>query len=184
MADINSIPFRMGYRKRPLPKLEDMLVEADRIYAYDKEYGELVWREATNKAHPGRCVIGSYVGGDDGHGYKMCMLLGHKFKVHQIVWLINTREFPPMPLDHIDGNKRNNKIENLRLASDLMNMQNLSKVKHDLGGVQKSRRGPRFTSKITFNRAVHHLGSFDTPEEAREAYIQASRSFRGEFSPV
>lgn len=184
MAEANSIPKRMSNRKRPLPSLEDMLKESDRIYSYNVVDGNLYWKGLTNPNRKGWPVIGSIVGGDDGHGYRMCLLLGHKFKVHQIVWLINKREFPQLPIDHIDGDRRNNRIENLRLATDIQNMQNTKKVKHPLGGVQKSRRGPNYTAKIIHHGETIWLGSFPSIELARDAYVEASRNLRGEFSPV
>lgn len=176
-------PRRMSNRKSPLPKLSDMLNEADLIYAYDADIGGLIWRAETLKGRCGKIVIGKQVGGDDGHGYRMCMLLKQKFKVHQIVWLVCKREFPSMPIDHIDGNRRNNKIENLRLATDHQNTMNISSAKREFAGIRPTASG-KFRTAFQYLGKKYTAGTFPTKEEARAAYIRLSRAVRCDFSPV
>lgn len=175
---------RMQYRKRPLPPIGEMLQEANRIYQYDSENGGLVWKAFKNPAHPGMAKIGASVGGDDGSGYKMCMLLGHKFKVHQIVWMMQTGEFPKMLIDHIDRNPLNNNIENLRLATDAQNLANCATVCAPMAGVRKDPKGHGYRADISINRKKKFIGYFKTAEEAHAAYVQATREARGAFSPI
>lgn len=56
------------------------------------------------------------LGSKDKDGYLIIKVKGKQFKYHRIVWLLNYGEFPKTELDHIDRNKLNNKITNLRLA--------------------------------------------------------------------
>ena len=139
---------RMLARKRPLPSDEVLLTEALRIYEYRAD-GSLVFR--VDPRHP-HCktskFIGKSVGGDDGHGYLMCLLLGHKLKVHQVVWLMHHGVMPSKPIDHINRVRRDNKIENLRLADDLENMQNLIASTSPTAGTWRSPISGRYCARL------------------------------------
>lgn len=175
---------RMAYRKKTLPATDILLAEARRIYGYDPS-GGLVLVAHANPRHPGRGVIGSAVGGDDGHGYLMCMLLGHKFKVHQIVWLICTGQLAYTPLDHINGNRLDNRITNLRAATDEQNGSNRRREGAVPGvHLQRGGRGVRYEASIGHKGQKIALGGYATKEEAEAAYIAASRKLRGDFSPI
>ena len=188
MATAKSISVRFSYRKKQLPELSVLLAEARRIYQYDAINGGLIW---INHKNPKRTwpAIGTPVGGDDGHGYKMCLLLGHKFKVHQIVWLVVNGELPPGSIDHIDGDRRNNRIENLRVVTDHQNSMNLASCKCDTAGVKRNHYR-KTQLKRPYSAVVQHLGrkhsfgSYATIGEARAAYIEGKRKLCGEFSPV
>lgn len=175
---------KMQYRKRPLPPIAEMLAEANRIYQYDEEHGGLTWKEFKNPAHPGQAKLGASVGGDDGSGYKMCMLLGHKFKVHQIVWMMHNAAFPHMLIDHADRDPLNNRIENLRLATDAQNTANCRPVCAPLAGVRKDPKGHGYRADISIGRKKKFIGYFKSANEARAAYVEATRALRGAFSPV
>ena len=175
---------RMGNRKNPLPPSDVLLNEANRMFRYCAETGNLIRIAHKHPRHPGLGKIGEIVGGDDGHGYRMCCLLGHKFKVHQVVWLMNTGEIPSTPIDHIDHDRRNNRFENLRLVTDFQNMQNLAACKGEWAGTKKDKKGRGWGAYIQVRFKKHYLGYFPTREEARAAYVQASRELRGEYSAV
>lgn len=179
---MNIKPKRMNNRLRNLPSNETLFNEANRIYQYDLINGGLTWKSFKNPNHQGKAKLGEQVGGNDGHGYKMCMLLGHKFKVHQIVWLLNHNQLPDMPIDHKDRNKENNKIENLRLASDQQNIFNQSSNAKEFSGVTKVKN--RYVARLQINGKKIFLGSFTDKKEAASAYKKASKELRGDFSPV
>lgn len=173
---------RFYNRKKSLPPLEDLIAEANRIYQYDEVNGGLVWKAINNPRHPGQAKIGQQVGGDDGHGYKMCMLLGHKFKVHQIVWLILKNKIQTLPLDHINRNRTDNRIENLREVTDQQNIFNQSSNVREYSGVTKPNKSNKFIARLQINGKKIFLGSFDTKEEAAIAYQIASKKLRGEHA--
>lgn len=90
-----------------------------------------------------------------------------------------------MQVDHIDGNGLNNTRDNLRLATNAQNMWNQRKrVNNKSGykGVQwyKSRQNWRAVIRVNGKRI--HLGYFDTPEEAHQAYCDAAKELHGEFA--
>lgn len=178
------IPLRMKNRLRELPPAAALLAEARKLFRYDTDTGNLHWQAFANPAHPGQAKIGDVVGGDDGHGYRMCALLGHKFKVHQVVWLLHHGELPSLPVDHKDRDRRNNRIDNLRLATDAQNLGNLKTMLRPFAGVRKDPKGHGYRADITIGGRKKFLGYFRTPEAASAAYVSATRETRGEFSPL
>lgn len=81
--------------------------------------GQLFWRQCK----PGR-QIGKPAGHADRHGYRRVMLDYKMYLAHRIVWLLHHKEWPQNHIDHIDGNPRNNRIENLRDVSRSTNLMN------------------------------------------------------------
>jgi hypothetical protein len=82
--------------------------------------------------------------------------------------------------DHINGNRLDNRKCNLRYATRAENGMNRHSVRN-LKGVQKERTG-RFRAAITSRGFRHHIGVFDTREEAARAYDEAAMRLHGEFA--
>jgi hypothetical protein len=100
------------------------------------------------------------------------------FLAHRLAWAFIHGELPKFDLDHIDRDKRNNKLANLRPATRSENMQNHVKARSDnrigLRGV--SRNGPNlFQARIKINGRRISLGNFKTPEAAHAAYVEAKK---------
>lgn len=89
------------------------------------EDGQLFWR----KCKPGR-QIHKPAGHCDTTGYRRIMLDYKMYLAHRIVWLLHHKEWPQNHIDHIDGNPRNNKVENLR---DVTRSENLLNNYHRRG---------------------------------------------------
>lgn len=92
---------------------------------------------------------------------KAMYLLGHQF----IYYLKHNKEVDL--IDHINGNKKDNRATNLREASKQLNALNTNKTK----GVYLDKRSNRFESGIFLNDKKIYLGKFDTYEEANLAYL-------------
>lgn len=180
-AEFSSV--RFSYRKRELPPIDQLVSEARRIYAYNEDAKGLLWKEHKNPKRPWP-PLGSIAGGDDGHGYLMCLVLGHKFKVHQVVWMINYGEFPNKSIDHINGDAKDNRIDNLRLAEDVQNSQNLKTSKREFAGIKKYQNRKGFSAVVQYLGKKHYFGYFATMEEAHAAYLEGKRMLCGDFSPV
>ncbi len=140
---------------------------------YDPIGGEFRWRVSRRKGRPSGDIAGS----TDSHGYRQVCIDGRKYLAHRIAWLVVYGEWPTHEIDHINGDKTDNRIANLRRATRHLNTQNIRAARRDsqngLAGVMQ--RGRRFGARITANGAVHFLGMYDTPEQAHAAYLSAKR---------
>lgn len=87
-----------------------------------------------------------------------------------------------MEVDHIDGDGLNNTRDNLRLASRGQNAANQKHIKSKVGLKGVDKRGNRYRAMITFQNKTYHLGYFDTPELAHEAYCKKAKELHGEFA--
>ena len=95
-----------------------------------------------------------------------------KLLVHRLVWLMFNNTLPPL-IDHINRNKDDNRIENLRPLSFAENARNCGDKHHkyDLPrGVTIQRA--RYKAQIKLNGKTTHIGIFDSSEEAATAYTQ------------
>ena len=114
-------------------------------------------------------------------GYLRSSVGGKSYRVHRLVFLYH-HGYMPIQVDHIDGNRMNNKIENLREATSSQNNQNrkatsLSGVK----GVVWHKQSKKWIASICVNRKSVHLGSFISIEEAALVANKARQSAHGEF---
>lgn len=66
-------------------------------------------------------------GSVDRYGYLIIKIKGEQFKAHQIAWFLNKGEFSNVELDHINGNKLDNRIENLRKATRELQVFNIKR---------------------------------------------------------
>lgn len=110
----------------------------------------------------------------DKHGY---IRLGYKrryYLVHRLVWLWHHKVYPKGVMDHINGDRSDNRIENLRIVSVRAN--GLNKLLHREGrlpGASYCKRHKKWKSSIWLNKKRHSLGSFETELEAHNAYMSA-----------
>lgn len=119
--------------------------------------------------------------GSNNKGYLKCRINGFDYLVHRLACLYMTGEWPEGEVDHIDGDPSNNAWNNLRVGSKSDNMENRKNAKkHNLstgllGAFSNGKPNGKFVAKITAQGKPKHLGTFDTPEEAHQAYVEAKR---------
>lgn len=104
---------------------------------------------------------------------------------HQLAWLLSHDEWPPRNIDHIDMDRANNRLSNLRLATPSQNGANRGRQKNNssgLKGVAWNKGAKRWRAQIKANGKRRHLGYFDTAEEAHAAYQEAAASLFGDFA--
>jgi len=149
--------------------------ELKKLLHYDPETG--IFTRLTN------CPRSNFKKGDIAgfafEGYIIVNIIGKTYSAHRLAFLYMTGRFPKIDTDHIDTNGINNKWSNLREATKSENGQNLIKAKKNnlstgILGVYIRKDGFIY-SKIKINRKQHHLGYFNSVEEASAAYIKAKR---------
>lgn len=128
----------------------------------------------------GTSAAGSKVGTMGGNGYLQAVVDGEQHYAHRLAWLHVTGNWPAAQIDHIDGDKSNNAISNLRDVPQSVNQKNrrhaMSTNKSSgLLGVSANRG--RWQATIRIDGKHRFLGRFDTPEKAHEAYLDAKRKY-------
>jgi hypothetical protein len=111
-------------------------------------------------------------------GYIEVGVLGGNYTAHRLAWLWMTGDWPTGHIDHINGNRTDNRWSNLRITDHAGNAQNRSRPNRNnkVGLLGVCPEGAtRFGAKIRVNGVRIWLGAFDTPEEAHGAYIKAKR---------
>lgn len=131
--------------------------------SYCRESGEIRWI-ATG-------VVAGCI--DKSTGYRVIGLKGVSHYAHRLAWLIAHGAWPNNCIDHINRDRSDNRLSNLRDVSHSENMTNATRCER---GIPKGviRRGNRFRAQITREGTVSYLGSFKTPEEASSAYLRAA----------
>jgi hypothetical protein len=165
--------------KKPTPELMEWI---DSSWGIDED-GVLIWtRDGRTRniktGDPIYCGLQS-------NGYMVCRTSTNPrrtLKAHHLVWYFTYREWPNQQVDHIDGNRSNNVIGNIRLATKSQNMQNRKPSRRDLPkGVGRDYKGNyRATITVDGNRA--YLGYFTRLEDAEAAYQAASLKLHQDFS--
>lgn len=111
-------------------------------------------------------------------------LLGVRYQVTHVIWVLHFGRWPTAEIDHINHNRHDNRIANLREATKAQNTINRRWFNPNGKGVtfRTDRNSRPWQAQIAFNGKKIHLGFFDTPEEAHEAYKKASAKYHGEFA--
>lgn len=150
------------------------------LLIYSSETGQFVWA-AKRKKHAAGSVAGSF----SSKGYWRIKLDSVEYAAHRLAWLYVFGFFPAFELDHINQNKTDNRIGNLREASRAQNQANISHYRTNTTGargVTWHKSAKAYQAGIKKHGRSFHLGLFKTVAEASEAYIRASKEIHGEFS--
>lgn len=145
------------------------------LLQYDPDTGIFYRKTSTTN----RVKAGDIAGTLRKDNYVRIMVDGRLYLAHRLVWLYVYGELPKVPIDHINTIKSDNRISNLRKDDGNWNNQNIrtSNRNNKLGILGVSRKGKKFRATIVVNGKRKHIGSYDTPEEAHEAYIEAKRKY-------
>jgi hypothetical protein len=144
------------------------------IIIYNPENGLFSWR------NPGKRHKKIHLGCFDTDGYVVMKirLSGDKaktYKAHRLAWLYYYGHWPKNNIDHVNGIRSDNRIENLRDATNRENQQN--RANHRNGRLPGAgRNGNKYQAQIQINKKTYYLGYFDTELEAHLAYKLAAQS--------
>ena len=163
---------------KPLPsqaRLKELL-------DYDPQAGVLVW-----KINRRGLVAGQLAGVSNTRTKYLVVGVDYEsYVAHRIIWMWMTGEDPgDLEVDHIDHDRLNNRWTNLRLATVNQNRSNVAarnKTGLPKGVFPNGQRS--FMARIRKDGEVYYLGSFETAEEAHQAYCEASEALHGNFACI
>jgi hypothetical protein len=179
----------------PLPS-RDYLHEC---FEYDPVTGDLTWRRRPLRhfAKPGKPTWlakrnqaswnqkypGKLFGRINTDGARIGSINSVLYKAHRLIFKLETG-IDPIEINHRDRDRANNRLDNLRNASQAQGNATASVRKHNKLGVKGVQQlpGGRYRAKMTINKKTIHLGVFATTEDAHRAYSVAAHESWGEFA--
>ena len=161
------------------PEMKKMThAELLRILSYDPITGQFTWLDRT------------YVGGKKAgylraNGYVAIRIYGVYWYAHRLAWLYVNGRHPSAQIDHINGNRSDNSIANLREATKTQNMRNMRKKRTNTSGykgVYWFKQTSKWRACITVDRKSISLGLFHNIADAKKAYADAAFKYHKEFA--
>lgn len=140
------------------------------LFDYDPATGIFTRRVATSN----RVKPGAPVGVRNGNGYFRMQADNKRYYCHRLAWLYVYGTIPKHQIDHINGDPSDNRICNLREASNLENHQNIRAHQDNKSGylgVSWYPKIKKWSAEIMHEGIKYKLGMFDDPKEAHAAYL-------------
>jgi len=156
--------------------------EAHEWFRY--EDGKLYWR----KGPSGKIKEGYRAGHTSKKsGYRSVYLRGKSYLEHRLIWLLLKGRWPNKFLDHINRDKSDNRVENLREATNRQNQRNSALSKRNSTGYKGVILSPfnksnPYKAQIVIDGKQRSLGYYPTAELAHLAYVEAANEHFGEFA--
>lgn len=143
--------------------------ELRQLLRYEPETGKLFWLRDGSEAFNSK----------DGQGYLRGTVLGKRIRAHRIAWVIQVGAWPTHHIDHINGDRSDNRIENLRDVPRLVNQKNMRRMRSNTSGVV----GVSATKNGTWEAYIDHagkrirLGKHATLQEAAAIRCEAEKKY-------
>lgn len=165
------------------------------VLHYDPQTGALIWLPRPVHKQQDKTWNKRYAGKEAGCvklvtetlAYRIIVIRPERYRAHHLAWLYMTGEFPSQRIDHENGDGLFNAWDNLRLATPTLNGANSRRPITNTTGfkgvtIQRDVKSRPFKAQIQVNGKNHHIGLFESPEAAHEAYLVAARKYFGEFA--
>lgn len=165
------------------PKSPPTAERVRELLRYEPDTGHFYWLADVGLARVG--ARAGYVKQAANDGYVYIGIDRGQYVAHRLAWLYVHGDWPSMGLDHINGNRTDNRIDNLRLATVAQNGWNRKAQRSSTSGfkgVTFHRKSGRWQAAIRYQGGPRHLGLFDTAEQAHAAYVDAANRLFGEFA--
>lgn len=152
--------------------------ECRKLFRYDPETGQ-IHRLTVHGRFPAGTECGTHK--------KDYLYVQYGKKVilfHRLAWALHYGEWPKLTIDHINLDRFDNRIANLRQATVAQNIRNRPMQKNNktgFKGVCRHKKSGKYSAKIVYEAVRYHLGQFDTAEAAFAAYMNKAAELHGEF---
>mgnify|MGYP003442342832 CR=1 FL=1 len=178
----------MAYKALPSPEALRQLLD------YDPETGVLTWRQRPREMFSSDMQWKTWNTRFSGQtattvkkdtGYRTGGIWGVSYKAHRLIWVIMTGREPASLIDHIIGDKADNRWENLRLTDKSGNGCNRAAPVTNTSGLKGAswdKLQSKWRAQIQHRGKTIYLGLFDTPEAAHAAYASAAHKMHKEFA--
>ena len=149
--------------------------ELKKLLHYDPDTGIF-----THKLPRRGVSVGKEAGYPQPDGYRYVTLLGFRYVSHRLIWLYVYGRLPINQLDHVNRDRSDNRLINLREVTAAENKQNLgisSKNKSGFRGVSFDKNNNLWRASISVNNKPINLGRYPTILEASKAYALAAKKY-------
>jgi hypothetical protein len=150
------------------------------LLKYQADTGTFFWRVDTKNTS-----AGDIAGSRQSRGYWHVKINRRLYMAHRLAWLYVTGDWPLAHIDHINGDRSDNRFANLRIGTNAENVRNSkmrSNNKCGYKGVHYKKAIKKFVAQISADGRVYHLGVFKTAAEAHAAYWKAAQERFGKFA--
>ena len=164
--------------------MRDLTVDLlNHLFEYDKETGNLIWKiKPSSKGN--RVKVGDIAGTVKSHGYLCVGINYNSYRAHRLIFLMH-KGYLPKTIDHINGDRLDNRIENLRAVTASQNQHNRKLNSNNTSGykgVYWAKQTKKWRAEIETSGERVHLGYFDNVEEAAEVLRKAREELHGDFA--
>lgn len=180
----NLVESPLGTTFPPNPKSSGTVLTAERLrefVEYDPGTGLFSRRVTLSN----RTEVGKVAGRITDRGYVKFMVDGRSYLAHNLAWLYVHGDWPRGTIDHIDRDRSNNRISNLRLATASQNQANRGKQRNNTSGykgVYWVESSGKWLAKVVFRGRQYSFGLHDSAEAAHDAYCVGAKKIHGEFA--
>lgn len=150
------------------------------VLEYNPATGEFFW-----KIEQGSVKVGDAAGSVYKNGYRYIQIKGLDYRAARLAWFFVHGEDCNVYIDHVNGLRDDNRIDNLRPATNSQNQANRGKPVNNtsgIKGVQFDADRQKWRASITVNGKAKNLGRYDTSQEAQNAYEKAALQAWGDFA--
>ena len=160
------------------------------LFDYEAETGFLRWQYQTSKPRKWNSRYAGTIAGSSVKGYVQIQISNPNplnYYAHQIVWCHGRGYWPLHQIDHINGERSDNRISNLRLATNSENGCNKPRQRNNTSGFVGVSFDPQrkmWRARVNLHRKMHDIGFFPTAEQAATARKDAVKRIHGEFAKI
>lgn len=157
-----------------------MVTKAQVLDLFDYRDGTLYWKISRTNG----VKVGDQVGTIKSSGYMQTAVNGKSITVHRVVFLMH-HGYLPEQVDHADGDKLNNRIENLRDATSAQNNSNRGLPANNTSGIKGvcwHKTNMKWSVSISVNKKRSYFGAYDDLELAELVAIEARNKYHGGYS--